>query len=295
VIENTSLLICSRERPQLLLETVESVLRGDALPAEIVVVDQSAVAHSELAAWTQHDPPVRYIHSATSGLSVARNIGIAAAAHDDLVIIDDDMFVDHNWFSAIVSALLGAGPRAVVTARVLPDAAANAPGGFVPALATSEYPARYRGQLSRDVLAGGHMAARRQVFDEVGGFDARLGAGSRFPAADDNDLGFRLLKAGYEIVYAPEAVVYHRAWRPAREYLTMRWRYGRGKGGFYAKHVPTEPRYMLGRIARDIGRRALGFFGRLRSDTRGAAGDVVYSLGVLVGVVEWSLGLRKTK
>jgi GT2 family glycosyltransferase len=129
----------------------------------------------------------------------------------------------------------------------------------------------------------------------VGGFDARLGAGSRFPAADDNDLGFRLLKAGYEIVYAPQAVVYHRAWRPASEYLVMRWRYGRGKGGFYAKHLPTEPRYMLGRIACDVGRRALGFFGRLRRDPRGAAGDVVYSLGVMVGVIQWSLGLRKTR
>jgi GT2 family glycosyltransferase len=165
----------------------------------------------------------------------------------------------------------------------------------VPALATDTQPARYRGRLARDVLAGWHMAARRQVFADVGGFDARLGAGSRFPAADDNDLGFRLLKAGYEIVYAPEPVVYHRAWRPGSEYLPMRWRYGRGKGGFYAKHLPTEPRYMLGRLARDIGRRAWGFVGRLRRDPRGAAGDVTYSLGVLVGVVQWSLGLRKIR
>jgi GT2 family glycosyltransferase len=295
VIENTSLLICSRERPQLLLETVESVLQGDEWPAEIVVVDQSRKPHPALSGWTRPGPAVRYIHSATSGLSVARNVAIAAAAHGDLIIIDDDMFVACDWFASITHALRTAGPRAVVTARVLPDKEAGAPGGFVPALATDENAARYSGRLQRDVLAGGHMAARRQVFAEVGGFDARLGAGSRFPAADDNDLGFRLLKAGYEIVYAPQAVVYHRAWRPAREYLRMRWRYGRGKGGFYAKHLPTEGRYMLGRIARDIGRRAIGWVSRVRRDTRGAAGDVVYSFGVLVGVVQWSLGPRKTR
>lgn len=295
MIENTSLLICSRERPQLLLETIESVLNGAQLPAEVVIVDQSASPHPALAVWARPGPALRYIRSATRGLSVARNVAIAASSYGDLVIIDDDMFVERDWFGAMVAALRAEGPRAVITGRVLPDAAANAPGGFVPALATDEQPARYCGRLARDVLAGGHMAARRQVFEEVGGFDARLGAGSRFPAADDNDLGFRLLKAGYEIVYAPQAVVYHRAWRPAREYLTMRWRYGRGKGGFYGKHLPTETRHMGGRITRDIGRRARGLLDRARRDARGAAGDVVYSLGVLVGVMQWRLGPRKTR
>ena len=295
MIEATSLLICSRERPRLLLETVESVLQGSELPSEIVIVDQSAQPHGALSTWWRPGPLVRYIQSQTKGLSVARNIAIAAAAHSDLVIIDDDMFVDRGWFGALVAALRAEGPRVVLTGRVLPDAAADSAKGFVPALVTAPERARYRGRLAKDVLAGGHMAARREVFAQVGGFDARLGAGSRFPAADDNDLGFRLLKAGYEIVYEPEAVVYHRAWRPASEYLRMRWRYGLGKGGFYAKHLPSEPRYMAGRIVHDIGRRAFGIFGRVRRDPRGAAGDVVYSFGVVLGVVEWSLGLRKTR
>jgi hypothetical protein len=96
-------------------------------------------------------------------------------------------------------------------------------------------------------------------------------------------------------VYAPQAVVYYRAWRPAREYLTMRWRYGRGKGGFYGKHLAAETRYMTGRIARDIGHRARGLFARARRDARGAAGDVVYSLGVVVGVVQWRLGPQRMR
>ncbi len=139
------------------------------------------------------------------------------------------------------------------------------------------------------------MAACRQILDAVGGFDERLGAGSGFPAADDNDLGFRLLKNGYEIVYVPEAVVYHRAWRPRSEYLSMRWRYGRGKGGFYAKHLASDVGYMSNRLVRDIGRRVMGFPRRVLRDARGAAGDVVYSAGVMRGVIQWSLGLRKTQ
>ena len=187
------------------------------------------------------------------------------------------------------------GPNVVVTGRVLPDEGANAPGGFVPALVTAAESARYHGQLPRDVLAGGHMAAYRQTLEAVGGFDERLGPGSAFPAAEDNDLGFRLLQSGCEVVYVADAVVYHRAWRPGSEYLKMRWRYGRGKGGLYAKHLPTSRRYMLGRLVSDIARRALGLPRRVRNDARGATGDVVYSLGVMSGVIRWSLGRRRTQ
>lgn len=294
MIRDTSVIICSRERPCLLQDTVESVLAGDELPAEIVVVDQSAAPHPALSGWQGHGCRVRYIHSATKGLSRARNLAIRAASHELIVIIDDDMFVERAWLGALVRALQAEGPLTVVTGRVLPDEAAAAPGGFVPALVTGEQVARYRGRLQKDVLAGGHMAAYRRALEEAGGFDERLGAGSAFPAADDNDLGFRLLESGYEIVYAPEAVVYHRAWRPRREYLAMRWRYGKGKGGFYAKHLRASRGHMLDRLARDIGRRAARFPGRLVRDARGAAGDIVYSLGVVIGVVQWSLGLRKT-
>lgn len=293
MIDNASVIICSRDRPRLLLETIESVLAGDEQPAEIVVVDQSATPNQALAGWLGQGCPVRYVHSATRGLSRARNRAIEAASHEVIVIIDDDMFVERTWLGTLVRALQAEGPQVVVTGRVMPDEAAQAPGGFVPALVTGEQAARYRGRLRKDVLAGGHMAAYRQTLEDVGGFDERLGAGSAFPAADDNDLGFRLLEKGYEIVYEPEAVVYHRAWRPRREYLPMRWRYGKGKGGFYAKHLPTSTRYALDRLVRDIGRRAVGFPGRLVRDARGAAGDVVYSLGVMSGVVQWSLGLRR--
>jgi GT2 family glycosyltransferase len=195
------------------------------------------------------------------------------------------MLVEKDWFRALIDGLLAAGDRAVVTGRVLPGPEARA-GGFVPALVSDSRPATYAGRLDRDVLAGGHMAAHRATFAEIGGFDERLGAGSAFPAADDNDLGFRLLAAGYRIVYLPEAIVYHRAWRPQREYLTMRWRYGRGKGGFYAKHG-------LGRrIVRDIGRRVLAFPRRLLGEPRRAAGDAMYSMGILVGILQWSLRQR---
>jgi GT2 family glycosyltransferase len=286
----TSLVICSRNRARMLRETVESVLQGDELPTELIVVDQSDAPNESLASMQPaRGCEMRYRWTRSRGLSRARNEGIAAARHDIIAIIDDDMYVQAGWYGALIRALVTHGPHIVITGRVLP--AEEAAGGFVPALVLSETPALYAGRIGTDVLAGGHMAAYRAALLELGGFDERLGAGGPYPAADDNDLGFRLLEAGYRIRYEPAAVVYHRAWRSNRDYLKMRWNYGRGKGGYYAKHLGPglglRDRYMLWRMARDIGRRALQFPYKLRHERRKAWGDIVYSLGVLTAAAQW--------
>lgn len=283
----TSLIICSRNRPKLLAETIESVLQGEEVPAELVIVDQSDVPDSKLENFTTSRPcRLRYVKSEFIGLSRARNSGIAAATHDILAIIDDDMFVAPTWFGSLIRELVSSGTRTVVTGRVL-STEPEVPGGFVPALVVREAPATYQGRIDSDVLAGGHMAAYRCIFDDVGGFDERLGAGSGFPSAEDNDFGFRLLEAGYQIKYAPGPVLYHRAWRGKGEYLPIRWNYGRGKGGFYTKYLSLKDFYMLRRIMWDIGHRVVLFPYRMCTNPRRACGDVIYAGGIFSGVIHW--------
>lgn len=285
----TSLIICSRNRPKLLTETVESVLQGTEVPTELVIIDQSDDPHPALATLKTDRPcEIRYVKTSSVGLSRARNTGIAAAQHPVLAIIDDDMLVTPTWFHSLIRALLNAGKRAVVTGRVLPSGA-EVPGGFVPTFMPSEVPAVYQGRIGSDVLAGGHMATYRSIFDAMGGFDERLGAGADFPAADDNDLGFRLLEAGYSITYAPDAVLYHRAWRGRGEYLKMRWSYGRGKGGFYTKYLSLRDPYMLRRMVWDIVHRVFLFPYRFCTDPRRACGDLVYITGIVSGTTQWIL------
>ena len=283
-----SVVICSRNRPRLLAETVESVLAGDEVPAEIVIVDESDTPAAELIPdGSSRGCHIRHLTTTARGLSWGRNAGAAAAAHDLLVFTDDDMTADPQWIPALVGTLSRAGSRDVVTGRVLPGGR-ETPGGFVPALAVSEKGAVYSGRLGRDVLAGGNMAIRRALFETMGGFDVRLGPGSRFPAAEDNDLGFRLLEAGGRILYVPEALLYHRAWRPASAYLPLRFAYGRGKGGFYAKNVSFADRYMLGRAVVDVVRRPFRA-ARLALHPRLAAGEIAYGAGVIRGAAEWVL------
>src|SRR5689334_624117 len=167
-----TLIICSRNRPQLLGETVESVLRGAEIPAEILIVDQSERPHPTLGCYTPARPcALRYRWSHSRGLSRARTIAIREARHNILVFLDDDMLVPEEWFGTLVRALLAAGPRAVVTGQVQPTVA-EVRGGFQLSIKVDPEPAVYRGRIGRDELAGGHMAAYRSVITAVGGFDS---------------------------------------------------------------------------------------------------------------------------
>lgn len=285
-----SLIICTRNRARLAAETVDSILRGDAVPAELVVVDQSEAPNPAIAALDgARGCAVRYVRTPTVGLSRARNLGIAAASHELLVFTDDDVLVAPTWYVAIVEALAAAGPRTVVTGQVRP-AVAEVRGGFAPAIREGGTAAVYRGRLDQDVLYPLNMALYRSLIEEIGTFDERLGAGTRFPGAEDSDFSFRLLEAGYAIAYAPQAVLYHRAWRRDRDYLPHRWDYGRGRGAFYAKHASLHDRYILRRMWRDTVPRALWAPLRFRRDRRRALGDLALACGIVSGALHWLAG-----
>jgi GT2 family glycosyltransferase len=266
---------------------VAEILAGDDVPAELVIVDQSAAPSEPIAGDARCR--VQHLFTRSTGLARAKNAGLAAASHDLVAFTDDDMTVPPTWYGALVRALVAAGPDAVVTGRVLATAAERR-GAFAPSVVVRADAAVYAGRIGTDVLAGGNMALSRRAIAAVGGFDERLGAGSRFPAAEDNDFGFRLLEAGFRIVYEPAALLYHRAWRPGRDYLVVRWRYGRGKGGFYGKYASLGDPYLLRRMLRDVGSRVVRFpWFVLRHPWR-AAGDPFYVSGVLAGLVDWYVG-----
>ena len=274
-----SVVVCTKDRPTLCRSVVESILAGEGTPDELLVVDQSS--GGQTAAAVAGLDGVTYLRSQPDGLSAARNLGARTAANDVVAYCDDDLRVTPGWLGALIAPV---DDNTVTTGRVLRDPQDDR--GVVMALAEAPGPAVYAGRQDRDVLAGGNMALRVATLAAAGGFDERFGPGSRYPAAEDNDLGLRLLDRGASIRYVPEALAYHRAWRRTADYPRVRFAYGRGKGAFYAKHTTADDRYGLRRGAADVGRRAR----RLRLlPTRPVytLGELTYATGVVAGAVQW--------
>ncbi len=289
-----AVVVCSRNRPALLRETVQSILEGDNLPAEIIVVDQSDRPDAALAGRGRAgECELRYLWDDSRGVSRARNRGLTASRAEIVAFTDDDVYVDRAWLGAMVAALVALGSRGIVTGRVL-STSPEAPGGWAPALVTSEAPATYQGRIARDVLEAGNMAGFRSTLLEVKGFDPELGPGTDFPAGEDNDMGLRLLSAGCRILYDPAAIIYHRAWRGPEEYIPLRWRYGLGQGAYYAKHLSLRDRYMLGRLAALIRLHLRMAVRRARREPRASMGHLAYIAGVLAGGARWPLRARRS-
>ncbi len=289
-----SLIVASRNRSQLLRETIQSILSGRKLPAQILIVDQSDVAQSGLEQLAIDGCELNYLWVQSVGLSRANNTGIAAARYDLLAFTHDDVLVEPDWLENLIGSLFSHGPRAVVTGRVMgrPEPGVK---GFAPSTREDTVAQVYRGRINADVLYPMSMALYRSAVQEVGLFDERLGPGTAWPAAEDNDLGFRLLEAGYQIVYAPEAVLYHRAWRAGRDYYHLRWNYGAGQGAYYAKHMQLDDRYMLKRLIREIKDHVLSVSRALGHNRQKAFGDALYSLGLVIGATRWLIAERLIK
>lgn len=281
-----SLLISSRNRPQLLLDAVRSVLEGSRAPNEVIVVDQSDVPNEELGALQMPEyVTLRYIKSDTVGLSHSRNIAFEHATHSVIVVIDDDCVVETGWFEAIVQALVAAGPKAIITGRVIAGEAEEQ-GAFAPSLHASEKPARFSGRITSDPLATFNFALHTATHAEIGPFDVRIGPGTRFPAAEDNDYGYRLLRAGYTIVFEPGAVVRHRSWRTEADYVALRYAYGRGQGAYYGKYLAQGDWYMLWKLFHAFRRRGKTMLGGGRFAVRG---ELAWICGWAAGMTDWLL------
>jgi GT2 family glycosyltransferase len=227
--------------------------RGDAIDATIASLRKSTVKAFTLWILDQNedaqtsecvlrhaaaDERIRYLRVPVRGISATRNHGAALGQAPIIAFTNDDCTLDGGWLQALLSEFEACDTVAVF-GRVLPGPRPAGPcGDVVLALKTSAKREVFRG--SRFNLGFGHghnMAIRRQYFAALGGFDSALGSGERLGSWDERDLGYRLLRSGGTIVYAPNALAYHCHWQTWRGARSSYIRYGIGVGVAAAKYL----------------------------------------------------------
>lgn len=222
--------ISTLDRPDALARCLDSLAAGSALPAEVVVVDQSADGTARPVVDAANGlPDVIYVLQELTGLSVGQNAAVARSTCPVVAVLDDDCRAGERWVEIVHRVLDDDRPVDVVGGRVLP-LDADRPGLHPVSSRTSTEPRTFdRRDRPWDVGSGNNFALRRTWFDRVGGCDARLGPGSPGRGACDVDLFYRLMRAGARAAYDPELLVLHeRATRAQR--LARRVPYGFGMG-----------------------------------------------------------------
>jgi GT2 family glycosyltransferase len=236
-----SVVIPTIGRPALLERSLESLGACDPPPDEVLVVDQSEGAVSAEVTG-RFSPMARIVASAGRGRGLAVNEGLWAAAHEIVLVVDDDCTVHADWVAVARASMLEV-PAGIITGKVLPG---GSDPRAVPSTITRDEPIEYTGTLQPGVLYGGNMGCPRDAVLEIGGFDDRI-----LPSAEDCDFCYRWLRAGRRMRYIPELVVVHHDWRTREELERLYVDYHRGMGMFYAKHLRDRDLTMLRFMAGD--------------------------------------------
>jgi GT2 family glycosyltransferase len=228
-----SVIVATRNRPALLRECLTVLLPTLRPGDELLVVDSAS--DSDETRRVAEANGVRTMRVLRKGLSLARNAGVAATSRPIMVFTDDDCRPRAGWLDALEGAF-DAAEVGFVVGRVRADVDdANLP------FESSERPAqRWVGLHDPiDLGVGACMAFRREAWSSAGGVDERLGAGTRLRVAEEHDLFYRLLRAGWSGRYEPEALVLHRDWRTRWDVVRYMWGVGLGTGAFVAKVART--------------------------------------------------------
>lgn len=223
--------ISTRDRAEALGRCLRALLRGDLVPARIVVVDQSRgdETRSVVDGFRQSRVPVDYVRHDGSGLGTSQNIGFRHAGEPIIAVTDDDCIPAPAWLRAIAEAFATDADLGAVTGPVLPLGPPRP--GFAPVSSRPSLTARrFEGRSAPwHVGSGNNFALRKEWVQRVGGNDERLGPGSPGMGGVDMDLFYRLLRAGAVIGYEPAALVYHEQ-APEADRLARRIPYGHGMG-----------------------------------------------------------------
>jgi glycosyltransferase involved in cell wall biosynthesis len=250
---SVSVVIPTRNRPDLIGRSVRAVLANDHPSFEVIVVDQSDDDRTSevVAAIARADARVRFMHTMPPGLSRAYNIGSRAASASILAFTDDDCVAQPDWVSAIAGAFAAEPDAGMLYGRVaLPTELADA-AGEVPVLPMARAERLDATSGFRIYGMGANFALRRELLATIGGFDEVLGGGAPLRSSQDFDLQYRAYLSGAVVLLRPEVSVDHYGLRSRSEWAVTLRAYGVGDGAFYMKHIrcgDLRAAAMLGRI-----------------------------------------------
>lgn len=232
-----SLVICTRNRAMQLRRCLEVLRQQDYCPHrwELVLVNNGSSDDTDFvmrADALSLPCSVTLVDEPRPGQTRARNAGVRKAKAPLVAFTDDDCYVAKDYVSRVVEVFRRQDVD-YVGGRVELHDPTDAPETIQRRPYEMEFDrglVMYPGDIH-----GANMAFRRGVWEYVGGFDERLGPGTRF-VCDDIDFLSRASMAGFEGLYDPQLLVWHHHGRkPGPDVDRLRTTYARGRGAYYMK------------------------------------------------------------
>jgi GT2 family glycosyltransferase len=203
----------------------------------IIVVDGSDDGSAKALKELKVPFPFTVLEQANRGAATARNHGASVARGEILFFLDDDM-EGHPRLLAEHDRSHRAGADVVFGHLPLHP---NSPANFLSAGIKWWTDGRLQRLLSPGAsltlhdLMTGQMSLSRELYYRIGGFDTNFTLGGTF-GNEDIDFGYRLMRAGYRLVFNPDAISWQNYVVHPRQNLRQWYQAGHADVIFARKH-----------------------------------------------------------
>ena len=226
-LPNVSVVVCCYNGGSTLEECLQSLTQLNYPDYEVILVDDGSTDNT--ADIAKQFPHVQYAYQTNQGLSVARNLGAERARGDIIAYTDADCVADCDWLLHLAHTFEDGDVEAAGGPNITP-----ASDGWA-AKCVALCPGNPSHVMLDDHLAehvpGCNMAFRRDVLQDIGGFDPQFRL-----AGDDVDIFWRMLDAGHEIGFSAGAMVWHHRRESVSAFLRQQRGYGHAEALLQLKH-----------------------------------------------------------
>ncbi|MGI6103264.1 MAG: glycosyltransferase family 2 protein [Patescibacteria group bacterium] len=206
-----SVIIPTLNRDAVLTATLDDVLKQMYPDFEVIVVDQSDEVAESVRRYLNMHPDVIFLQLEEKGTPNAKNVGADRATGEIFVFLDDDVRIASNRFllahvaNYADPAVGGVGGRVTMDGDPPPETIADV-GKFrwFGLKEVTNFSANFRTDI--DHVYGCNQSFRREAFERAGGFQKVYKGNAHLEEAD---VSFRVRRAGYRIVFDPNAVLHH--------------------------------------------------------------------------------------
>jgi GT2 family glycosyltransferase len=255
-----SVIICTRDRPDLIGQAVESVASCVYSDFDLQIMDQSTTDATErvirpMVARFADQCRISYHHLDQAGLSRSYNEGFRECDGSLIACTDDDVVVPTDWLTNIARAFEGDPVAGLLYGQVREPDSLKQDGIVIPTLKWDRRERLVQKDRNFKIWGmGADMAIRRDLLDDIVGFDETMGGGAPLRSSQDFDLALRAYRANRAILLEPSVTVDHYGARAADQWPATMRAYGIGDGAFYGKHIRCGDLLALRLCAARIGR-----------------------------------------
>lgn len=205
----TSIIIPTYNGQKLLEACVESIRRYTDSPYEIIVVDNAS--NDGTAAYCRSNKLTLISLPENRGFPAACNLGLQLASGDELLLLNNDVIVSHNWLANLRAALYSAADIGIVGPvtnyasgrQQVRTSYADMPGFHSEAQAANvPDPMKWQETVR---LVGLCFLFKRAVLDRVGLLDERYSPGHY----EDDDYCYRARLKGFRLLIGGDCLVHH--------------------------------------------------------------------------------------